>query len=336
VRTLMTWTMTLTVGSWAAGVVSGQAPAPAQKRAPAPAPAAKAVAPAPLDANALKAKQQEDERALQEMNQLLDAWEAQSKKVTSIDVAFERIDKLGAAWGDVYYQGRAMLKSPDLACLEFTKCKLDDNGKPIYKRDKNGKPLQPLERELEPDPNERIVCTGKEVLQYQWDEKVVYVFPLEKEVRQKALQQGPLPFLFNMRADDAKKRYGMRVLQQDDKEYLISIAPREEIDKQSFSKAFLWLNKKTFLPNKLWLFPIGGKELQEFRFTGIMANKPMDNGFFSPNLKIAGWKVIFNPNNDGNNKPAQAPGANAGPQVGQAQPARPAPRPAMRPGTNPR
>jgi TIGR03009 family protein len=321
VRTLMTWTMTLTVGSWAAGVVSGQVTAPAQKRATAPAPAAKAAAPAPLDANALKAKQLEDERALQEMNQLLDAWEAQSKKVTSLDVAFDRIDKLGAAWGDVYYQGRAMLKSPDLACLEFTKCKVDDNGKP----------LQP--RQLESEPNERIVCTGKEVLQYQWDEKVVYVFPLEKEVRQKALQQGPLPFLFNMRADDAKKRYGMRVLKQDDKEYLISIVPREDIDKQSFSKAFLWLNKKTFLPNKLWLYPIGGKELQEFRFTGILANKPMDNSFFMPNLKMAGWKVILNPGGNGNNKPAPGDGANAGPRVGQAQPARPAPQPAMRPGT---
>ena len=140
------------------------------------------------------------------MNNLLDAWEARSQKVTSIDVGFERTDKLGKAWGDVYYQGRAMLKSPDLACLEFRKYKVDNDGKPIYKLDKNGKPLRPAEPELEVEPDERIVCTGREVLQYKWDEKVIYVWPLEKEVRQKALQQGPLPFLFNMRAADAKQR----------------------------------------------------------------------------------------------------------------------------------
>src|SRR5437588_480929 len=83
---------------------------------------------------------------------------------------------------------------PDPACLEFRK----------YKVDNDGKLLQPLQ--LESEPNERIVCTGKDVLQYQWDVKEIYVFPLEKEVRQKALQQGPLPFLFNMRAADARKR----------------------------------------------------------------------------------------------------------------------------------
>ena len=54
-------------------------------------PESSSATPAPLDANALKAKQLEDERAFQEMNQLLDAWEAQSKKVTSLDVAFDRI-----------------------------------------------------------------------------------------------------------------------------------------------------------------------------------------------------------------------------------------------------
>lgn len=332
-RTLIAWTLTLTVGASAIGTASAQAPA-APKRGTAPGPAgpratapAKA-APAPSDPAAIKTQQLAAEKGQQEMNDLLAEWEKQSKKVTSLDVGFERVDKMGAAWGNVYYHGRAMLKSPDLACLEFRKYKVGEDGQP-------SKPLQ-----LEKEPNERIVCTGKEVLQYEWDEKVIYVYPLEKEVRQKALQQGPLPFLFNMNAADARRRYGMTLLKEDDKEYTISIVPREEIDRSSFTRAFLWLNKQTFLPNTLQLYPVGQKELQEFKFDAIQPNKPMDEGMFAPATKIAGWKVIYNPGGDGA-KAAQAPATAAGagtvraPQA-QAPPRRQAQQPAIRTGTNPR
>ncbi len=141
------------------------------------------------------------------MNRLLEAWEKQSKKIISLDVAFLRVDK-SPAWGEQYFQGRAMLQSPDLACLEFRKYKVGADGKPLVVAGKNGQKVEQLESE----PFERIVCTGKEVLQYTWDERKIFVFPLDKQVRQKALQQGPLPFLFNMKAVDAKKRYSMSLI----------------------------------------------------------------------------------------------------------------------------
>ena len=110
------------------------------------------------------------------------------------------------------------------------------------------------------------------------------------------------------------------------KEYLISIVPREEIDKQSFSQAFLALNKATFQPNKLWLYPMGEKEVQVFEFTGIQPNKPMDNTWFSPTTKLAGWKVIFNPGGDA--RPAQGPGGEStGPRQSDGGLAGPAYRP---------
>ena len=31
----------------------------------------------------------------------------------------------------------------------------------------------------------------------------IYIFPLDKDQRKRALEEGPLPFLFNMRAADA-------------------------------------------------------------------------------------------------------------------------------------
>ncbi|WP_435005967.1 outer-membrane lipoprotein carrier protein LolA [Tundrisphaera lichenicola] len=324
-RTLIISTITLAIGSWVAGTATGQAVAPAPNQSTAP-------VPAPVDNQVVKAQQAEDDpaqKALQaqrDLNALLVNWENQSKKITSLDVVFDRIDKLGPAWRDDYYRGQALLQSPDLACLEFKK----------YVVDAEGKPVQPLK--LEAHPEERIVCTGTDVLQYQYDEKVVYVFPLDKQVRQKALQQGPLPFLFNMKASEVKARYRLVLMGQDAKEYLIEIKPKEEIDQQSFKTAYLWLDKKRFFPNKLRLIPVGEKEEQNFIIGRVKANEKIDPALFAA-ARFAGWKVINNPGGDGQKAQSPAPKAGATPgraAQGQAQPAQRVRQPAMRPGIAPR
>ena len=322
-RTLIAWTMILALGA------SAEAQGPGARK-PAAATPAKPGQPAtaPVDLAAERARiEAEAQNNRIELQRVLAEWEEKSKAITSLNVEFERIDR-SPGWGDVYYQGRAMLQSPDLACLEFKKYKLDSKGKKLVVT-KDGKPTG----QLEAQPFERIVCTGKEVLQYSWDEKKIFVFPLDKQQRQKALQQGPLPFLFNMKAAELKQRYSMTLLKQTNPDYyLIGIAPNERIDKDSFSKAFLWLNKKTYLPHQLWLFPIGEKERQEFVFAGgsntIVPNSTLDPKFFLAN-RFEGWKVIDNPAGD-----APAPKSKAA--AAPSQPARKtATQPATRPATRP-
>ena len=336
-------TLTLALAAAAASPAVGPAPKaqPTQRptaatpppRGTAPAPGATAAAKpvaAPLTPEQQKAKAADEAKKRQEMDQLLVEWEKQSKTVKSLQVVFERIDR-SAKWGDQIYQGQAILKSPDLACLEFKKAIPDANGKPKTKTDATGKPVMEVEKE----PFQRIVCTGKEVLQYEWDEKAVYIYPLDKEARQKALQQGPLPFLFNMKAAEAKARYGMTLLAQDKmpNAYLIAIVPREEIDRDSFHHAFVYLNKETFLPDKVLLYPVGDKDTQEFRFSAIFPNKPIDDGYFHPPVNIPGWKI-------NRNEPqvaarpaagaAAAPGQAAAPAAATATPKRSAAQPAPR------
>ena len=333
-RRLIAWTLTLAVGAWASETASAQGNPAATKRPTTPAASKPAQQPQPqptrVDPNATKARLDADLKAREDMNRLLEAWEKQSKKLVSLYVVFTRIDR-SPAWGDQFYQGQAMLQSPNLACLEFQKYKVGANGKPLVAAGKDGKPAL----QLEPKPYERIVCTGNEVLQYTWDDEKIFVFPLDKQIRQKALQQGPLPFLFNMKAADAKQRYSMTLMEQDDKEYKIGIIPMEEIDKESFRKAILWLNKETFLPDYLCLYPDEQKpqNYQEFRFIGsnniIKPNTAMDKNFFTFS-KIDNWKVIVNPGAGGG-----APGANQGQAV--APPGRRAvPQPAMAPAGRPR
>lgn len=298
-RTLITWSLILAVAGPVAQSARGQATTPGPRRGATPAASKPATPPDPA---AEKVRLEQEAKARAEMDRVLEKWEEKSKKVTSLDVQFDRVDR-SVGWGDQYYRGRAMLQSPDHACLEFQKYKLDANGKPAYSASKDDRPVP----QLEPQPTERIVCTGSEVLQYSYEDRKVFIYPLDKESRQKALQQGPLPFLFNMKAADARLRYTMILLKQDEKNFLIQILPKEKVDRESFSQAFLWLSKETYLPNQLYLYTVGEKEKQEFQFAGnsntIQANAPMDGKMFSYRA-IDGWKEVRNPGGNDAASPA--------------------------------
>ncbi len=333
-RAHIAWTLTLIAGAWTAGPLAAQgqqaAPGRASARAPAPASAPTkgtpaAPAPAKVDAGAVQAQQVDQKKAWEDMNKLLAEWEAKSRKITSIYVAFDREDS-SVAWGKKYYKGSAILRSPDLACLEFRRCVVDADGKPVTKPDAAGKPQMQLEK----DPSERIVCTGKEVLQHAYDEKVVYIYPLAPEVRQKTLQQGPLPFLFNMKAAEAKARYGMSVLKENDQEYLIRILPKEQIDRSSFEEAWLWLNKKDFLPNRLRLTEVGGKTRQDFLFTVMRPNQTVADEYFQATI-TPGWQVKRNTDDQAQ---GVAPANATAPAPATSR--RPVQKPAMRPANPPR
>ena len=329
-RHRIAWTLTATLAVSVVGRASGQGaqspsprkqitagPTTARPQAGTPTPTNTPTRqPAPADPEAIRARQAADLKAKAAMVPILAEWEKQSRKVVNLSVPFERVDK-SAAWGDEYFSGRAVLKAPNLACLEFKKCKLDPEGKPLTKPNANGDPAWVLE----PEPTERVVCTGKEVLQYDYAKKAVYVFPLDKEARMKALQEGPLPFLFNMKADEATRRYGMRLLQEDDREYLIAIVPNDPSDRSNFERAFLWLSKANFLPNRLRLYPVQSgkdqlKEAQEFTFHNIDTTRPIESALFNPPMNMPGWKTIVNPPDGG--KAADARVNAAGPA---AQPA---------------
>lgn len=246
---------------------TGQGPQP-RRQAPARASGA-APATAPMDA-----KTSAPDPAA--MDRLLGLWARQNGKLSSLTVGFVRVDK-SVAFGQLdEFVGNAYLQTPNLACLHFKKV---DRANP---------------KAPKADDHERIVCTGQEVRQYDFKTKQIFVFPLDKNERKKAIQEGPLPFLFNMKADEAKLRYTMTLLNQDQTAYLIGIVPRLEQDRSVFSKAFLQLNKTTFLPDHLLLVDTNGKDTQDYKFTSVSPDKPINPVFFQA-LNIKGWQVVVNP-----------------------------------------
>ncbi len=225
------------------------------------------------------------------MKWLLKAWEKQSEKLKTLDVRIYRIDK-DVKWKDeVHFEGRAVFKNPNLAYLDFKKIKLapDAKGQLVPQKD-------PRTGKLVAAPTETIVCNDQAVWQYLYEGRQIFLFPLDKGQRQRALDEGPLPFLFNMKAQEAEKRYEMVLQGEDPKYYLVKVFPRLTDDKESFRVAFLYLEKKFLLPARIALVSPDGKSSRDFFLDNIQPNKEVKDDIFRGGVPArGGWKVVQNP-----------------------------------------
>lgn len=273
----------ITATAWAAwitaaGMAHGQTTKPTAPVVPRPAPAkAQAapgqVAPAPGQ-TAAPAVPPVDPR---KMDEILKVWESRSVKLTSLQAMFTR-KHVEPVWNKTtVFDGVVILKSPNLAFLDYKK--LVPN------------PAKPGSFQAEQD--EQIICTGTEVYRYQYREnpKVLTIYELAKEERNRALEEGPFPFMFNMKAEKAKERYRMRVLREEQAYYIIEVLPLLDIDKESFSRALVQLSKSTYLPDRLVLYDTNGKDYNDYKIEQIgVPTKLQDNRFVGV-IPKSGWRV---------------------------------------------
>jgi TIGR03009 family protein len=238
------------------------------------------------------------------IDELLEKWERQSAKLKTLDVKIYRIDRTPAWKEEDHFEGRAVFKSPQFAYLDFRKIKTAPNAKGELGAvidSKTGKRITA--------PHETIICGQKEVWQYLFNVKQIYIYPLSKEERQRALDEGPLPFLFNMRAAEAKKRYHMVLQREDERFYTLAIHPRLQEDKESFKAALVVLERQYLLPARIFLISPDNKSSKDFRLEVINPNQTVNERIFQ-GVVLRGWKVIRNPDAQGRPRgnAAAAPG----------------------------
>jgi TIGR03009 family protein len=236
------------------------------------------------------------------MQQLLIDWEAQSAKLKSLEVSIYRIDKI-LNWGEEeHYVGQASFKAPQLANLDFRKVKMELRPDP---KEQNKKILSPVlkNKQVVSTPFQTIVCTDKEVWQYRWDAAQIFIFPLDRNARKRAIEEGPLPFLFNMKAAEVVQRYEVVLQAEDQKKYTVRIQPRLDIDKESFSIAWIYLDHDFLLPTRIFLLSPDRETTKDFRLSNIRANQAVDAykfvGVVPPGKN---WTVERNP---GGTEPAR-------------------------------
>jgi TIGR03009 family protein len=224
------------------------------------------------------------------MNQLLQLWAGQSAKLETLELDIYRIDE-HKVWGDIeHYQGHAAFKAPQLAFLDFRRVKMQEQAD---RKDKKKNVLAPVTKngKIESNPYESIICTGGEVWHYRYDVKQVYIFPLDKDQRKRAIEEGPLPFLFNMNVADAQRRYDMSLEGEDRAAYLVRVIARLKEDQESFSVAWIYLDKDYLLPTRVYLLAPDRKSSKDFRLSEIRANKPVNGQFFVGVNPGKGWKL---------------------------------------------
>jgi len=222
------------------------------------------------------------------MEALLVRWAAKSQELQSLKVRLKLTEKK-ERWGEESMEGIALFRRPNLAFLEFYKRKQDAN--------KAAKLVQ----------HERIVCTGKEVWQYSFGTSQVFVHTLDPEQRTRALQEGPLPFLFNFEVEMARKRYIMKLYAETEKSYIITILPLLSIDKESFSSAWVELNKQLLLPTRIVLLNPEGKDKKDYEITEIKPDEQIPVVNFECKPPGSPWKVMYNQEQAAAAKPGSAP-----------------------------
>ena len=275
----------------AAALIALVAVDPARVRAQQPAPGRSAPPAAPTD-RAAKAAPAQPQAAKDpaKMQWLLKAWQGQSAKLKTLDVRIYRIDR-DFRWKDeVHYEGRAVFKSPNLAYLDFSQLKLAPNaqGQPAPVKDPKN------EKAWLKTHTETIICGQDAVWQYLYPGKQIFVFPLAKGERQRALDEGPLPFLFNMKAEEAEARYQMSLEGENEQYYLVKILPKLQEDKESFKMSLLYLEKKFLLPARIALLSPDGKSSRDFYLTNQRPNADVADNIFKGGT-YPGWKVQQNP-----------------------------------------
>lgn len=215
--------------------------------------------------------------AQRKLDELLRLWEEQSKQIETLDARFVEED-VNTQWASkTRFRGRAILKKPNLVFLDF------------QKQDKDKKQLVAYKQ---------IRCTGKEVLLYNNETAQIFVYPLPADEQQRALEEGPLPFLFDMHAAKARERYHITLVSENLTHYWIRIQPRLEIDREEFIRADVMLNKEHFMPEAIRLYAPNGKDTKTFWFTGeglgVVTNRPVNDQNFEFR-RLKGWKVVVNP-----------------------------------------
>jgi TIGR03009 family protein len=147
-----------------------------------------------------------------------------------------------------------------------------------------------LQRKDKPEQFEKILCNGSAL--YQWN-------PTDKEIRMQPLPQpkpgqvaddGPMQFLLGMKAEEARRRYDLKLSKTDQFYFYIDVLPRFDQDKADFQQARLVLNRDSFLPRQLWFKQPNGNTVT-WDIPKIESGASLNVRDFDTPTPPPGWKI---------------------------------------------
>jgi TIGR03009 family protein len=237
------------------------------------------------------------------IDEILSAWEAQSKRLTSIELDLTREDTLPTWSIKEESSGKLLMERPNRTCLHLREKTLHPDGPKI-------------------EDAERIIDTGKEIRHYDFKQKQIFVYRVSDDTRKAfmkssppraprnafdlkqaflRLTMGPLlvsaqleRFLFEFQADEMKARYEWTVLEETPNSHLVRMTPRLEADALAFGSVLIELDKKTLVPSRILTIAPNGQDKRDYRFQVVAMNPRIAPKYFEP-VEIKGWTTVINP-----------------------------------------
>ncbi len=222
----------------------------------------------------------------QHVDWVLNAWEQRSAQVKTFTCAFVRRE-----YDEVFGQGDEPTHT--------------DYGEIRYQAPDRG-----LFWVREPDDRqERWVCDGDSVFEFNFVTKKLTEYELPPELRGRAIANSPLPFLFGATAESLRQRYFLRLITPSDRqnEVWLQAYPRFREDAANFSRAELILTGREMTPFALQLYLPNGKTRLSYVFQDIRVNATLTNFLQRDPFRVTtphGWQRVVEPAQPA--QPAQA------------------------------
>ncbi|MSR29938.1 MAG: hypothetical protein EXR99_00395 [Gemmataceae bacterium] len=151
-----------------------------------------------------------------------------------------------------------------------------------------------LRKEGRSELEKRFVATGNYLYQVLFESKEIRAFELPKPKPGQVAEDSFMSFLFGMKAEEAMKRYNMRLVKEDQYYFYVEIFPRNPADRADFQRARVVFNKHNYLPRQLWFEQPNGSEVT-WDIPKIEPNVQIDRAEFDPPRAPQGWKFIQEP-----------------------------------------
>ncbi|SFI27885.1 hypothetical protein [Planctomicrobium piriforme] len=198
-----------------------------------------------------------------EMEKILQTWEQKSGSVNRMKGDFTRFeyDKVFATAKCAI--GRYWYESPDKGRMDFT----PDNKvvatppKTVVKGD--------VTFTLQPDDARTWICDGEKILDIDIVKKEYNQIKIPPQFQGKNISDGPLPFLFGMKADKLKDRYVLEMGALNNPAKIIHIVayPKLPAEQREYRVAEVLLDPVEFLPQAVQLLDPTGNKQTVYMFT---------------------------------------------------------------------
>lgn len=203
------------------------------------------------------------------LKRILEIWEWHGSRTTKLEGKHQRIiydntfNVMKLAKGEFYHE------APDKGRIDIQAVKVDPPPK-------NTKKIGSKTFTMQSDTPEAWICDGAQITMVNLSRKEYQKVTIPPANRGQNIVDGPLPFLFGMKAEQAVKRYTLSLGKQNNPQkgvvHVVAL-PLWKQDAQQWSKAEVILNSKDFLPIAIQLTHPDGKDITVYKFIDVKRNE---------------------------------------------------------------